>query len=372
MREEKILPGRIKTGRFAYVGTFHYDGSGGIHICHFNEKDSSLSYIKTVSEELNAGNLCVKGNYLHCTDETENGCVHTFEIDPETGDLSEIAGTESMAVNPSHVTVTEDGRYAIVTHFSVGPSVRRIEKNGETIKSVRYCNDSATCLYQISEDGRIENLLDAETHEVTGIPMTMIHKAYQCPGKNQFAENDLGQDRVYFFRIENDRLCRISSLKLPEGSGPRHGAFHPSLPYLYINFEHRPSVVRIDIKNPEKPFVQDEFFLYKAGEELSKEDNQSEIFFAAGGRRLYTFMRGKGIAYMLDTDEENGALSLRQRFELPGNDPRGATLSPDQRNVLIAGHNSNAVYTLSIEEGGALRYNGLKCDMESPATIDFY
>lgn len=371
MEEKNDLSERANTGSIAYIGTFHYDGSGGIHICRFDGKNGSLTHLKTVSKELNAGNLCISGQYLHCTDETENGSVHTFRIDPLTGDISEIAQTQSMAVNPSHITVTEDRRYAIVTHFSVGPSVRRIKKAEGLIKSVRYCNDSATCLYRLSGDGRIGDLLDVQTHEVTGIPMTMIHKAYQRPGQNLFAENDLGQDRIYFFTIENDRFCRISSLEVSAGGGPRHGVFHPSLPYLYINFEHRPAVLRVDFEDIQNPHVAEECCLYSE-EALLEEDNQSEIFLSRDGSRLYTFMRGKGLAYVLDVEEKSGALSMRQRFELPGKDPRGVFFAPDHRHILVAGHNSDAVYTLNVGEDGMLAYSEVKCAMERPASIAFY
>lgn len=361
---------------YAYVGSFHYEGekSEGIHLCRYNEKDGTLSYIKTVMPEINPGNLCIYGDLLIATDERSSGNVYTFRIDHETGDLTQTACTDTLGVNPAYITIDASKKYALITHFSVGPLVKTVVKdeNGNFVNRM-LGNDSPTCLYSLDPQKGLDRLLDVGLHEHNPGPMTMVHKACQKPGENFFAENDLGENRIYFFRIEKERLNYIASADVEDGdAGPRHGVFHPTLPYYYINYEHKPKVTRIDYSDLNHVKVADELELFIPGERLEEKDNQSELMLHPNGTTLYTFMRGKGIAYALHIDPENGSMSQQQRFVLPGHDPRGAFFSPDFKHILIEGHYTNAVYTIDVSEDGTLSYDGKVCEMNCPACIAFY
>jgi len=46
---------------------------------------------------------------------------------------------------------------------------------------------------------------------------------------------DLGLDQIKVYSIEDDSsLKKVSDLKLPAGSGPRHLVFHPNHQYFYV------------------------------------------------------------------------------------------------------------------------------------------
>ena len=358
---------------YAYVGSFNYVGSEGIHLCEYDEGDGRLRYVRTMYPHINAGSLCIYRNLLLATDEASSGHVYCFEVNPQTGELTERSCTETLGINPSYITIDSKEQYVIVTHFAVGEPVKLTERSGHGYVSRLRGNDSPTCLYRLDREKGLGELLDVGMHVPEHGFMTMFHKAYESPDHTFFAENDLGDNQVYFFRIENEKLRCISRAAVGQGEeGPRHGAFHPRLPYLYLNYEHKSKVSRLDISDLNHVTIAEELELFEPGEVLAPEDNQSEIMFSPDGKLLYNFMRAKGIAYVIEVDEVTGGMKLKQKFHLPGNDPRGARYSPDERFILIEGHNSGMVYTLDLREDGTLCYQGKACAMAHPACIAFY
>ncbi len=373
---------------YAYVGSFSYTGSEGIHICRLDPADGSLTYLKTVYPEINTNCVNIVGNVLYCTDEKAGdpaknpdaggGRVYAFSINPETGDLTLLNKKETFCVNPSYVTVDPTGKYALVPHFAVGPQITKTFRTGDgSVQAQTERNDNVTCLFRLEEDGGFDSLCDVFYHETDHSP-SMVHKTYQKPGENLYAENDLGADRLYFLQInyEEEKLEEIAEADTGDvGRGPRHGAFHPALPYLYINYEHKGAVSRYDISNltqvrlvEEQWFVDDENLVTEG----DPGDNQAELMFHPNGKILYTFMRGKGLAVAYQVDETTGAMTLLQNLKLPTNDPRGAVFTPDGRYILIAGHTAGETETLRVREDGTLENTGLSCRMANPSCIAFY
>jgi len=147
---------------------------------------------------------------------------------------------------------------------------------------------------------------------------------------------------------------------------------HKVNPLLLENYEHKSKVTKLDLTDIHNAGITEELELFSGEEKLEDGDNQSELMFHPNSKILYNFMRGKGIAYVIRIDENDGSMRLVQKFRLPGSDPRGAFFSPDKRFILVEGHNSGAVYTIRIEADGTLSYNGQECLMAHPACIGFY
>jgi 6-phosphogluconolactonase len=60
------------------------------------------------------------------------------------------------------------------------------------------------------------------------------HCARWSPNWRFLVVPDLGLDTVFVYRLEGGRLVHHGSVALPPGSGPRHIAFHPRLPFAYL------------------------------------------------------------------------------------------------------------------------------------------
>ncbi len=370
--------------RYAYVGSFSYDGEGGIHTCIYDEEKGRLTLVKSEFPEINAGFVRAVGNTLYATDERAGmhrdgpdfggGQVYIFRIDPKDGSLTKQQEVPTFGVNPSHIAIDSTGKFAVVTHFSVGPLITRtVRKADGSYAGVPQGNDCTTCLYEINPDGTLGRLCDVAWHQDGAGPMSMIHKAYPCPGRNLFAENDLGGDRIYLFSIDaaNKKLAYHGSQPAAAHAGPRHGAFHPKLPLLYVNYEQKSAVTCYRLTGDNTLTFAGECELLPEGEEIGRRDNQSELFFHPNGRILYSFFRGKGLLCVLSVEARTGEMKLVQRLRLPGNDPRGAELSPDGRFILVAGHEAGELETLAVGPDGTAACTGEICRLPNPACITF-
>jgi len=370
----------------AYVGSFSYKDGGGIHICDYNKDTGKFTYKKSVFPHINAGFVCVRGDKLYATDErpgnpeqnprTGGGSAYTFKIDTQTGDLSQIGCVRTLGVNPSHITFDEQGKFAVITHFSIGPEITQVIRQNGTFTSVPVGNDCVTCLFSITEDGAIGSLDDVYWHKEGGSPVSMIHKSYQRPGENIFVENDLGADLLYFFSI-NHQQKTLEYLNVhqvePLGAGPRHGVFHPRLPIIYTNYERKCAVSWHSVSDPLNPFLLGELHFLPPREKTdARSDNQSELLFHPNGKFIYTFLRGKGYAIAFSVSEKTGNLRLLQLLKLRGSDPRGAAIDPGGKFLIVAGHKSGYIETLSICDDGTLKDTGSNCAMNNPACIAFF
>lgn len=360
---------------FIYFGSFIHGAAEGIHICKYDENTGTITYKKTVAQHINASHVCINQDILMATDEQDMGYVYVFKVDPKTGDLEELERRDTLAVNPSFITIDEKGEYALITHFSVGDIVKLVEKeeDGSYVNRL-VAHDSATCLYELRQDGSLGRLCDVGYHHKGLNPRTMIHKAYQRPGTNLFAENDLEGSGIYLFRLnamEGKLVYQSFFIAGSPADGARIGVFHPSLPYLYINFQNRDVIAQYDVSNPQDVRLVCEHKLLK-DEIFTEEDSQSEIMFHPEKPVLYDFVRGKGYALVYRVAKETGNLSLIQKLGLKGKDPRSAAFTPNHKEIIVAGHDSNAVYRLLVKEDGSLEELQESIEMGHPAAVAFY
>lgn len=360
---------------FVYFGSFSHSATEGIHICEYDENTGAITYKKTMASHINASHVCINQNILMATDEQDMGFVYVFQIDPKTGNLVELERRDTLAVNPSFITIDEKREYALITHFSVGDIVKLVKKreDGSYINKL-VSHDSATCLYELREDGSLGKLCDVGYHHKGVSPRSMIHRAYQQAGTNLFAENDLEGSVIYLFYLDDKKGKLVYQSYFIAGEpadGARIGVFHPSLPYLYINFQNRDVIAQYNVSNLQDVSLVCEHKLLK-NEIFTNEDSQSEIMFHPEKSILYDFVRGKGYALVYQVNEETGNLSLIQKLALHGKDPRSAAFTPNHKEIVVAGHDSNAVYRLLIKEDGRLEELQESVAMSHPAAVAFY
>lgn len=364
---------------YAYVGSFSYHGAEGITICDYDLETGALRPLKTVGESLNAGSLTVRGGHLYSTDEqlfsgeTPGGGVVSFDIDPATGGLRETKHIGTLAMNTSSITFDGTGQYMIVTHFAISAPCVKVVRDGErSWHTETVFPDTITSLYRVNADGTPGELRDVYIHPVTdGHKPSFIHKAFQAPGKNLFAYGNLGSDHIGFFRIdyENERLEMLHTAACKDGSGPRHLAFHPTLPYLYLNYEQNGAISRFRYTETECIPVDDTSVLPE-GTEMDRSYNQSEILINADGTRLYDLIRGLGQLLVFGIGPDGGLFQL-QTVQLMGRTARGASFSPDGKHLLVAETDMEIVVTYQIQLDGTLRKGSASQRIAHPASVIF-
>ena len=156
-----------------------------------------------------------------------------------------------------------------------------------------------------------------------------------------------------------------------EGAGPRHLAFHPGRPWVYVVNELDSSVTAYRFDSPSgrlQPFQ----ILPALADSYTGNSRASEIEVDASGRTLYASNRGEDSIAVFGIDPDNGRLSLRQTMPSGGKTPRFFTTDPTGRWLLGLNEDSDQIAGLPIDrERGTLQAAAALQPCGSPVCMVF-
>mmetsp|Transcript_16035 Transcript_16035/g.31344 ORF Transcript_16035/g.31344 Transcript_16035/m.31344 type:complete len:233 (+) Transcript_16035:77-775(+) len=146
------------------------------------------------------------------------GKVHEIVLS-EAGQVSFCSNADAIG-GPAHLELSADGAWALVANYSAGNLV----------------------VFPIHPDGSLGPASDSKHHSIDALShladrqeASHPHQIVLDPAGNHWALScDLGSDFVMVYAFDSVRGGLIGAansnrhLKMPEGSGPRHLAFHPS------------------------------------------------------------------------------------------------------------------------------------------------
>jgi 6-phosphogluconolactonase len=156
------------------------------------------------------------------------------------------------------------------------------------------------------------------------------------------------------------------------GAGPRHLAFHPTLPLVFVANELDSTVVtlRFDaLRGALSPF--DSRSTLPAG--WIGTNYPADIHLAPSGRTLYVSNRGHNSLAVFSVAESTGALSLDQTVSTDGDWPRNFSLDPSGHWLLVANQRSDSIVVFARdEESGRLAPTGQRMALPSPVCLRFH
>jgi 6-phosphogluconolactonase len=189
---------------------------------------------------------------------------------------------------------------------------------------------------------------------------------------------DLGIDRVLVYRLDVERGSLVhveeSDAVMTPGTGPRHLAFHPTLPVVYVAGELNStvSVLRCDPETAALTVGQTLASRPVGFSTLSGENYPADIHVAPDGRALYVSNRGQDIIAVFSIDVQTGALTLEQAVSTGGSWPRNFTLDPTGRWLLAANQRSGSVVVFGRDVvSGRLTPTSQRIDLPSPVCLRF-
>lgn len=331
--------GAVADEELLYVGTYtEGDHVGGIHLVHFDTRTGALRHAGAVNAGANPSFLAIHpdGRTLYAVNEvTERegeaaGGVSAIAI-TETGALHLLNDQSSRGGAPCYVSVDRRGRVVLVANY-VGGNV---------------------ALLPIRRAG----MLGAATHEVQHVGsgpdrerQTRAHAhCIVADPSNRFAlAADLGADRVLVYRMDTDEgtLTHAAAGVLPAGAGPRHIAFHPRLPLVYIANELNSTVstFRFDADRGALALLDHCSTLPGDWRGISY---VADIHVAPDGRSLYVSNRGHNSIARFAVAERTGALRLEDTVPAGGDWPRNFSLAPGGRWLLVGNQRSGDVVVLA-------------------------
>src|SRR5438128_9091709 len=217
-------------GDLLYVGTYTDGGrSEGIYLVRMDRRSGHLRRVGSVAAGANPSFLAIHPNrrVLYAVNELEKyngratGAVTAFAIAKDTGALTPLNEQPSEGGAPCFVSVDSSGRVVLVANY-VGGNV--------AVLALRANGALAPAAHVVQHTGTGPN---AERQEAPHAHCILPDPA------NRFAlAADLGADRVFVYRLDlgGKSLLHVEggdALMRP-GAGPRHIAFHPNLPLVFV------------------------------------------------------------------------------------------------------------------------------------------
>lgn len=346
---------------FAYVGsrtTRERNARGdGITVWRVDDTTGDLALVQTVGDLVNPSFLLRHPTlpvlYTVHGDQRE---VSAFRINKETGGLSPLNRQDCGGCNPVHLALSPDALHLVVSnHLS-----------------------SSLAVLPVAADGALEPLSQLVTLDGSPGPHR-VEQPFAKPHFNPFDPSgqwvlvpDKGVDRVFVFRFAEGRLTPAAQpfVQAREGAGPRHLAFHPTQPWVYVINELDSTVTAycFDAATGElQPFQ----VLSALADRFTGNSRASEIEVDRTGRTLFASNRGEDSVAVFDIDAESGRLTLRQTTPCAGRTPRFFTIDPGGRSCYVLNEDSDRIVRFAIGLDGLLTDAGKTWACGSPVCMVF-
>jgi len=339
-----------------YVGTY----TESIYLVRMDRRSGELLRVGAVNAGANPSFLTMhpNGRVLYAVNELEQaGMVSAFAIERATGALTRLNQQPSQGGSPCYVSVDHSGQVVLVANYAKGSvALLPIEANGALGPA-----------HVVQHTGKGPN---AERQEAPH-----AHCILPDP-RNRFAlAADLGADRVFVYLLDLDgkslRHVEGGDAVMRPGSGPRHIAFHPTLPLVFVANELDSTVatLRFDAERGRLSSLNTSSTLPTG---WTGTNYPADIHVASSGRTVYVSNRGHNSIAVFSVAESTGALALEQVVSTDGDWPRNFSLDPTGQWLLVANQKSNSIVVFGrAEESGRLKPTRERIALPSPVCLRF-
>ena len=354
-------------GELLYVGTYTDSArTEGIYHVRMDRRSGKLRRIASVNAGANPSFLAIhpNGRVLYAVNEVENhngkasGAVSAFSIARDSGALTRRNEQPSEGGAPCFVSLDRSGRVVLVANY-VGGNV---------------------ALLPISADGSLAPASQVVQHKGSGPNAERqgaphAHCIVADPSNRFVLAADLGADRVFVYRLDVDgkslQHVEGGDAVMRSGAGPRHLAFHPRLPLVFVANELDSTVatLRFDAQRGALTSLDSRSTL-PAG--WTGTNYPADIHVAPSGRALYVSNRGHNSIAVFSVAESTGALALEQVISTEGDWPRNFSLDPSGRWLLVANQRSGSVVVFARDQNsGRLTPTRQRIALSSPVCLRF-
>ncbi|WP_164779758.1 lactonase family protein [Paenibacillus kobensis] len=346
MKNSNIIP--------LWAGSYNTADNEGIRSLAFDASTGVLRSVEGLAGVDNPSFLAYEKetDRLFAVSETSLGESAVVAFRRESEGLAELNRQPSNGDYPCHLTIDASGKWLLLVNYGGGP----------------------VCVYPIANDGSIGPVSDTIKHEGSSVnaerqECSHPHSIYPVPDTDLYLVNDLGTDTVYTYRLdrEHGKLALQQETKAAPGAGPRHLAFHPAKPFIYVIEEltNAVSVFALDKSAGSLTHLQT---LPTLPPEFTGSNTCAEIAVSEDGRYVYGSNRGHDSIVSFRAGED-GLLELIGHTPSGGHAPRHFLLVSGGRWLLAANQESDRIAVLSIGEDGYPALTDHYVEMAKPVCI---
>ncbi|MEI8408576.1 MULTISPECIES: lactonase family protein [unclassified Kribbella] len=335
------------TSERIYVGSYTSQPGGGEGIA-----SGPLEGIGVVATTTDPSFLVrsTDGRFLYATNETENGHVSAFAIQPDGG-LELVNEQPTGGDHPCHLDIDPSGRFLLSANYSSG----------------------SVAIHPIAADGSLGEATQVLQREGTGPNKERqegphAHQVAFDPSGTYTFDVDLGSDSVYVSTLTEDgQLEEVDRLHIHPGAGPRHLVFHPSAGAAYVINELDSTLTVCSYNDGKLQIVQT---ASTRPADSPGENFPAELLISADGRHLYGSNRGDNTVAVFAVAADGLSVELVQTVDSGGDWPRHLAFSNDGTRLYAANERSDTIATFAIDANdGTLTPDGDPVAWPKPVCI---
>jgi 6-phosphogluconolactonase (cycloisomerase 2 family) len=282
-----------------------------------------------------------------------------FSVNAETGQIALLNTAATGGRNGVSLALDPAGKFLIVANYASGNvGILPVHADGRLADAVRVAP-----LPGQPGPHRVEQ---SSSHP---------HQIVFDPSGRFVLVPDKGLDRIFVFAFDAERgnlnpTAQGSAVALSM-SGPRHAAFHPRLPVLWVLNELRSTVVTYqwEAARGRLSAVQT---MPSLPPDYTGENTAAEIAVSSDGRFVYCSNRGHDSIAIFAVDASTGHLELVSCVPSGGRVPRFFALDPTGHFLYAANEQSDTIVPFRIDAAkGTLAPGGPAISNASPVAIAF-
>ncbi|AZD08205.1 3-carboxymuconate cyclase [Pseudomonas chlororaphis] len=292
------------------------------------------------------------------------GRVSSFGIEAKSRKLNPINQVQSLGNEPTHSSLSGDGRYLFVSNYSV------VADPGGSL-----------AVLPVGTDGKLSPVVQLSSHPGSRVNperqvAAHVHSVVSSPDGQFVFASDLGADKIFVYRYDPKAnaehpltAAEPAFVELPPGSGPRHLLFSADGKHAYLTLEMSAQVVMFDYQDGK--LSQKQILDLTSGGKDKKA--AGALHASKDGKYLYVSNRGTANQLLVFAiDEATGQLKEIQRRSVEGDHPREFSLDPSNKYVLIGNQKSNEIVVIERDaKTGFLGKTVQKLPFDSPSDIKF-
>ncbi len=303
------------------------------------------------------------GRFAYATNEEDAGTVTALAID-QAGSLRVLNTMSSAGRQPTHATLSPDGKFLLVANYSVakggaGVTVLPIGSDGRLGERVQhYPFTPGSGIVQGRQEG-------GHAHSTT----------FSRDGQYLYAA-DLGGDKLHAYRYRSDNAQPLQAdasrdVAFAPGAGPRHMVFSPAGDYAYVITEMAGEIEAFAV-NDNRLTRQGKVKL-NGGLDSAEAKSGGAIILSPSGRYLIATHRGTDNHLLVLKIGRDGLPGVPTRYEAGGIEPRALAFDAGGNHLYVTNVFTNSVTLFDFDdEKGELQARGQAATISTPTDIKFF
>lgn len=333
---------------------FSKDENKGIYKILFDSKNNSFSLPELLVEQNNPTYGLKHNQHWYFTSTEEVGKLHSY-FQTNDAHFSLHNHLPTFGKGPCHLSIDKEGKFIALSNYGSGNLVvYSIAPNGELFGLPQIKHNTGQGFHSKRQTSPHAHWSGWTTLKDSSKGLYLI---------------DLGLDKIFWYPLNTQGKLGdgMVAFTAHPGDGPRHMAFHPFKPWIYIVNELS-NTLTFTIQ-AENGALNENQKISTLPEDFKGQNLAAHIVISKDGKHIYTSNRGDNNSLSVFDILDNGQVTLVQTISTKGQFPRFFLILESERKILVANQNSNSIAVLNILPSGKLSFANLNKSIQHPTFI---